>query len=110
MRTGRLVVRRRPPSRDLQRLADHLFRVRGYHPYPELLEVAATALDRWLAGRGSEEVRAEVVRLPGHVEFGRSRETTVGEVVEHLELAAFASGANVDGLGLRVAAEAWGRP
>lgn len=112
-RGGRLALRRRPPSRDLQRLAAHLHRVRGYQPYPELLVVAATALDLWLGAKGEEQreaVRAEVLRLPSHVRLGRSGETTVGAVVEHLELAAFASGGDVDGLGLRVAAEAWGRP
>lgn len=110
---GRAVVRHRPPNPLLRLLAEHVFAVRGYHPYPELLLLAAEALDAWLdAARGDadlDEVRAKVVSLPPYVHFAGASEVTVGEVMDHLELAAFAAGRGmVSGLALVVAARAWG--
>lgn len=88
----RLVLRRPLPCPVMRRLAAHVLRVRGYQPYPELLAIVAGALDCW-AGATTDEsravVRAQSIRLPAHVQFGGRSATTVGEVIDHLELAGF---------------------
>jgi len=88
---------------------EHVWRVRGYHPYPDPLSVAAEAVLAWLDAKTEEEreaVRVKVLRLPRYVTLGGRPETTVGEVVEHLELAGFAAGGELDQVALLVAAHA----
>lgn len=106
---ARLKLRRPHVAPVVRRLAEHVWRVRGYQPFPDLLAVAAEALLAWLGAKTEEEreaVRAKAVRLPRYVTFGCRTETTVGEVVEHLELAGFAAGGELDQVALLVAAHA----
>lgn len=106
---ARLRLRRPHVSPVVRRLAEHVWRVRGYHPYPDLLSVAAEAVLSWIDATTEEQreaVRAKVMRLPRYVTMGGRPETTVGEVVEHLELAGFAAGGELDRAALLVAAHA----
>lgn len=63
---ARLKLRRPYVSPVVRRLAEHVWRVRGYHPYPDLLAVAAEAALAWIDATTEEQreaVRAKVLRL-----------------------------------------------
>jgi len=107
----RLKLRRPHAAPVLRRLATHLLRVRNYKPYPDLLAIVADALGSW-AGATSDEardaVRSQPIRFPPHVQFGGRTSMSVGEVIDHCELAGFVVTLGEQGV-LAGAAAAWRR-